>query len=348
MRKIYFKRMNIFIFSNLLTIHFCLISMEATKKDFHEIPSYQCYKRMPIDSESIGELALQYPLPQEELTIVKEWRDQHKGLLVGLLDFTYKNSELYLMQEEHIAMLKRAGIENKSRWSYIFNIPNDDTLWVQITGPLHRVCNTKAHHKLYEKQLEPQALDSLQKPPKTFQTISRFAHYLKFLEVAESNQFNHFSVPATYLLPLDDEQSTTDYSDDTSFVIQKSLEGNPVPLRHNKDRIDSITHQSFNELLHAIKDVGLWDTQANLLIDDNNNLCMSDLEQPNHEDPSNFFNKDTLYYSHKTVCGLHQLYELCENHNELRRTIQDFARDKVDLPHSGKQKELEILLKLCE
>lgn len=327
---------------------FTAYAMEENKGSLDEVPAYCCYKRTPIEQSTIGQLALSYPLQQEESMVVKEWRDQNKNLLVALFDFNYKNSEWRAKKKEDLSLLKAAELENKSEWSYIFKVPKKNDLWVQITGPLHRVCNTKAHHKLYEKQLNPMEFDSLKKPEKTFQTVSRYIHFLKYLEADELHNFNHFRVPETYLIPLVDDQPTEHYSDDNSFVVQRTLSGNPVPLRHNKQRICDITPQSFKELLIAIKEVGLWDTNANLLIDDENNLCMTDLEQPNHENPDNFFNKDLLYYSHKPLCGLHQLYQLCEGHNELQRHIQDFARNEINLPYENKQKELVQLLKLNE
>ncbi len=56
-------------------------------------PQYQTYQGQVIDARTIGSLALAHQAPEHDALVIKKWRDENKALLVGLTDFTYKNSD---------------------------------------------------------------------------------------------------------------------------------------------------------------------------------------------------------------------------------------------------------------
>lgn len=329
------------------------VILESYKDDNNsDAPEYRKYKGIVIDAQTIGSLTI--PLPKEEQTIVKEWRDNNKALLTGLVDFSFKNSEMRQAFKEKADSLKENDIENKSKYSFIFALPTKPDLFVQISGPTHRVLNlaqrtnSNLYDKYYTKEgLTPEEYESFEKCP-TFQTVSRFAYYLRYLDVASKHSFNHFEVPQTYLLPLDDQQPVTEYSDDNCFVIQRCIPEGCVTIRENKHRIHEVNPESFKEFLTAIAPAALWDVSPNLLITPENNLFFSDLEQGNNANPDYFLHKDPYMYGHLVVCGFEGIYILCDQNKELQHQIQDFARDNVHLENEVKQRQLESVLKLNE
>lgn len=318
--------------------------MQASKEvvETAETPIYCCFQGKPINSASIGVLALQNSLPEHDLKLVKEWRDNNKGLLRTLADFSYPNA---LWKEEFMKcnrILSVHGINNKSKSSFIFELLSKK-YFIQMSGPHHKVGNIKSQHKKYEQNLDGKALNELGKII-TFQTVSRFAYYLRYAEEYENNVFNHFHIPPTYLLALDDALQSQNYDDSNCFCIQSERLHNPVAVRENKHLIAETTLSSLKELLVAIRAIGLWDLQANLLIDENKNLCVSDIEQPNNEYPSNFFHRDPYLYSHQILHGFVQVFNLFEGNNEYQRIVKDFVRKMEPLYHESKQRELELML----
>lgn len=317
-----------------------------------DIPEYRTYDGVEINAQTIGSLVI--PLPEEKNTVVKEWRDTNKGLLAGLVDFSYKNSEFRQVFKHNLQILSDNNIENKSKSSYIFALPSDNNLFIQIAGPVFRVLNLaqKVGDELFCKYFGKDGLtsedyESLGKGP-TFQTVSRFAYYLRYLHVANQNNFEHFTVPATYLIPLEDDQPRTAYNDGNTFIAQACIPEGFVTIRENKSRLANLHQGSFKELLTAIAPAALWDLAPNLLINNDSKLTLSDLEQGCNANPDYFLHKDTKMYSHLVVCGFQGIYNLCDEHKELQNQIQDFAREHVQLPHEEKQKELESILKLNE
>jgi hypothetical protein len=315
-----------------------------------DIPEYRTYQGIEINAETIGSLVTS--LPESQNSLVKEWRDNNKTLLAGLVDFTHKNSEWDTAFNNNLEALKDAGIDNKSKYSYIFALPTDKSLFVQIAGQLHRVRNLQQKGGIcYVKPLKSPETDALEKCP-TFQTISRFAYYLRFLETAKKNNFNSFTVPATYLIPLEDDQPLTEYSDDNCFVVQDRIPESCVTIREDKARISDANQQSFKELLAAIAPAAFWDLEPNLLIDDNNKLLLADIEQGNNANPDFFLHKNEYMFNHLACCGFKGIYNLCDQDAELQHQIQDFVRDNLHLVetqyYQDQEKDLHKHVKLIE
>jgi hypothetical protein len=307
-----------------------------------EVPEYQTYQGIEINAESIGSLLI--PLSKSHDAHVKEWRDKNKDLLACLLDFSYKNSDWETVYKANLEKLKKETIENKSEYNYIFSLPTDKDLFVQIAGPKHRIRNLQQKEGICDTELQSLETDALKKCS-TFQTLSRYAHYLCFYKIAKINNFTNFKVPATYLIPLHDNQPTTGYCDDNCFVIQERIPENCVVVRENKERLSNVNLQSFKELLTAIAPAALWDIEPNLLIDDENNLVLGDIEQGYNTNPDDFFQKNIYMFNHLTCCGFKGLYNLCDQHPDLQHQIRDFIRTNVQLiedQHSDEQlKELK-------
>ncbi len=101
-------------------------------------------------------------------------------------------------------------------------------------------------------------LDATEKTP-TFQTVSRFANYLRYLDLNQKYNFTSFTIPAIYLVPLAENQDKTQYSDNNCFVVQQTFPATAVAIHEHKDRMQDVDGKSFKELLMAIDQIPLWD-----------------------------------------------------------------------------------------
>ena len=327
------KLFNFFLITLLLSLN----TVRAMEADNIE---YRTYQGTPIDTETIGSLA--QPLPETYGSVVKEWRDDNLPLLEKLCDFSCENTQWREHKKNCMNQLNEQGLNNKSQASYIFELPTNNNLFVQIAGPGFRLCNIKGteYYRIADHEVGK---------AKTYQTVSRLAYYLKWLEESAKHTLNKVTVPATYLVPLYDNQPKNDYSDDNCFIIQERVPEGSHELRANKDHIPHISSQSFKDLLGSIEKVGFWDIAANLLVNKNTNeLVISDIEQPANEEPRYFFHQNKWLYENQIKTGYHELYDLCESDPESQRTIQDYVRNNVHLTYNDKQKELEQELKLNE
>jgi hypothetical protein len=339
-----YTKLSIFLSILALTAQNTVISMERDES----VQEYRTYNGKEINAETIGTMALSHALPLQDVLDVTEWRDQNRGILAQLVDFSHKNSEFREHFEKNKQALKDSGLNNQGGLSYIFTLPNNDNLFIQVSGPINRLYNLKEIFLKHEPQLKKEHLDLMGKRP-TFQTVSRFAYYLRFLDTAEKNNFVHFKVPATGLAPLNNNQPKQEYSDENSFVIQERLQGNWVSVKDNKNKLHDVNQQAFKEVLTAIQPVALWD-QSNLLIDENGNLAMTNLQQGNNANPDFFLHKNEYMFNHLACCGFKGIYDLADQEPELQHQIQNYVRDNLQLVETqysnDQQKDLENHLKI--
>ncbi len=347
------------IFGLFLTVHafigFALNAMEEKKDSLDEIPSHCRYKETPIELATIGKLAMEHALPAEKAAIVKEWRDSNIGLVKKLVDFSFPNSEMRSNVLANRELLKEQGLDSQSAVSYTFALPINENPYFHVGSQYYRLHNLRRYHGHdwnfgrddATGQVIKEKIDTLEKAP-TYQTVSDFINYLQLSETAENNNFNNFSAPATYLVPVEDNQPLESYNDDNTFIIQDRLTRPVTPLcdKNNPQRISDIPSTALNELLVGINAVGLWDS-SKFLVDEDNKLHIISLRQPDCSNPSDFHNKNEdsgfcASFSFNVRNGFKGLYNFCKetNNTETQNIIRNFVEKNVTLPSQRQQAEL--------
>lgn len=142
---------------------------------------------------------------------------------------------------------------------------------------------------------EQGAFEQLEGCPKTFQTVSRMAHYLLFLQAKEKNNFQHVSAPVMHLVHIPGRPTTV--SDRNYVVIEKQVTGlTPV---------ETVTPQEAEEVETVIKETGLFDlNKESLMRTAEGKLIILDWEQPNNSDPSTFFHESNKAFENNVNAGL--------------------------------------------
>jgi hypothetical protein len=343
-------------------------SIFGMQNEESQLTSYNSFYGTPINKDTIAQLAQEYGLPEEKAAVVRKWRDENKVLIKEMTEFYYPNSEWLNHVRQTKAQLAEQGIDYVGKgdaqldWtSYMFPLPVNENLHFYATTPLYRIENLKRYHghdwdfaRNATGRHDPEKLNTLEKSP-TYQTVSEFSNGLLFRQAAEKNNFNNFSAPATYLFPVDDDQ--TGYSDDKTFVLQERSKASTNKLfdEKNPQRLQELlkkNHPAFYELMVATHAIGMWD-MPKILVDEENKLHNKSLRQPDNSNPEFFPNENVesgsyCSYSSNTRNGFNAMYTFCKNNNiqEGQRMIQQFVRDNVHLPSEYHQNELEKNLEL--
>jgi len=290
-----------------------------------EVPN--TYNGQLIDSKSIINLGPQ--APQEVQQVAAQLVAQHPQLVDALLGYDSLTGDIKPLMVKAKAQLAQDGIVNKSNWNYVFALRNSPDWLVKIAGPANRDENISvlAHHVsgapyYYGRPLAKGDADAVllehlsddefdqeikdQKPVinkdahKTFQTISRYAYYLAFLNAQKQHGFKHVTVPETYLVHIPGRP--TDVSDRNYMVVERQITGGPV---------ETLTHEEAEEAETAIKEIGLFQAKRDDFWKEasTGKLVLLDMEQPNNSNPRDFFHKNRAKFEGNANCGLQHFRE---------------------------------------
>lgn len=345
-----FIKLHIFILTPLALISNALYAMEhkfpAESQVFGSIP--ETCGRIMIDSKTIGALAVHYSLSESEKDDVITFRNTYKNLITDLLDFTYDNSQYNERHKENVERIKVAGLNYVGNHCNVFQLPNNQDLFFQSSGPLYRVINLseKTNNELYRKfwnkeEVTAEEWNNCEKQH-TFQTVSRFASYMQFLLTAREHEFTYFSVLKTALFALNDGQSVEEYHDGNSFVIQKRMPQEYVLISAEKDRLAAVDPKAIEEICVAINYVGIWDLSS-LYITPANTFVIRNLQQSCDTSPDYFFNRGQSHLNDVKLSGYEQLYNLCDGHSALQEVIQDYVCSNLALYGSMTKEEKDAL-----
>jgi hypothetical protein len=231
--------------------------------------------------------------------------------------------------EDGKAFLAEQGIKNMSAYNYVFRLPTDPNYVVQIAGPVNRALNLfyyngHSHGTWEQNYKNAEFLTSLKQVP-TYQTISRCAYYLKYIEgvhlLKKRDAKVNIETQNTYLarIPNSDEKEV---SDNTHVVIQQAYdEGSLAVVFDTPQAMKAISPATLEQLLDLNEHVGLWAISGNLLItkqggivvadfeqpkmvSTNYKYAYTDFEQPNLANPKDFYHKNKGIYAHEVVRGI--------------------------------------------
>ena len=235
------------------------------------------------------------PLPDSADTKVNKWVKNNQ---VFLRELVAKPSENHLAENRKLCeLLKKSGIKNLSRGSFIFEIP-ETGYFVQIIGPtikawilLHGKPGFMESNRKPTSQWYKQYPDIFNNP--TYQTISRFACYQHYKSLNKTNIFKNFSIPPVYLKQVPGRPDTL--SDENYIAIQKGVDLNvykEVKLKQNLEYFVGLTDERIIEFLNVLAVLGLWDIANNILINPKTGKFLyTDLEKYYMSEPTCFYRK---------------------------------------------------------
>ncbi len=266
-----------------------------------------------ISSETIQNFIK--PLPRDAQQVVA-WIEEHKDELSYLATTpdplaTWADKKVYGNK-----LLKKRGTPNQGNNNFVFKVPHTN-YWIKISGPLRRLVNIYVYntgrnpfipseYKLHKEFSNATLLNSFS-PVATYQTISRFANFLRCQDVIEKYTINKIYVPEIYLVHI--PGTPYDISDDNYLIVEKEIAHieNIVTSKRGKN---ALTEASIEQLYYLITQGGIFDFNGeNLQIDASGNLVFIDLEQGIVEDPSNFYNKDKDIYDFYVYHGIKSFVE---------------------------------------
>lgn len=313
-------------------------------------PLFSTYCGEQLTPESLPLLAPQ--LPSADLVKVGEWIRLFYGSLHELVQFQKPalrvpfarrqigNQVLpvvagnFGIQQQAInqALMLR-GLPNKSNWNYIFDIPGTRYM-AQIAGRLNRVKNllvandpNPAAPTLQDTTPDQLCDRVIARWPKTYQTVSRLATYLRAKEAVDLFHLDKVTLPSTYILGLE-EDLPNQVNDDNSLIIQEKIDqAYSVRSISVSDRAAAITPEAVRQVAIVIIYASMWDINANLMINPfTRNFVISDFEQPNNSNPSNFFMKKDASAIGLARCGLGQLAGLIKDVPGAAAICQTFSQ----------------------
>lgn len=325
-------KLHIFTIAALALASNAAFAMEEEQKS--TIPNYTTFDGKEISERTIGQLALELRFPEKETKDIIGFRDENKELLAHLMDFSQEHSQYREVRRKNVERIKASGLDYVGNASYIFALPNNRDLFVEISGHLYRSLNCAEHkgsdtyNKFWTKEgLTPEEFNSCPKVP-TKQTISRALGFWFWLKVAKEHNFKHFSVPEVCLMPLDDNQ-TEECDDDRFFAVQRRAPKGYVLVADNKEKLNTVKREAFDEVLTAIAPARLWDIYSNLYINDNGDFMMLNLQHGSNN-PASVVQTPYLD-NHLALCGFEGIYKLCSENPELQEVVQKFAQNNVRL-----------------
>lgn len=231
--------------------------------------------------------------------------------------------------------IKKSPFQNLSKaFNYIFEIQGTKYV-TQISGRLSRVHNLLIANHFPHDRVPDQLCEALirDKVP-TYQTVSRFAGYLRAYEANSKFHLDKVKLPRTYLIGLY-EDSPELVNDDNSIIIQEKvadeignlnlfLNARNEAQKEKKEKILILVaslNQDQKALLISPEHVrqiailaissSLWDMHDNLLFDaDSREFVYTDFEQPDNSNPTEFYLKNEAIalnlsrIARDQVCGL--------------------------------------------
>ncbi len=266
-----------------------------------------------ISSETIEQFIK--PLP-EDAQLVVTWIEEHADELSYLATTpdplaAWADKKFYGNK-----LLTKRGAPNQGNNNFVFKVPHTN-YWIKISGPLRRLVNIYVYntgrnpfmpseYKLHKEFSNATLLNSFNKVP-TYQTISRFANFLRCQEVIEKYAINKVYVPEMYLVHI--PGTPYDIADDNYIIVEKEVMHieNICTIKHSKR---PLTETCIKQLYYLITQGGIFDFNGeNLQIDTSGNLVFIDLEQGIVENPSDFYNKDKDIYDFYVYHGIKSFME---------------------------------------
>lgn len=231
-------------------------------------------------------------------------------------------------------MLKQQGTENVSPFNYVFQHPKDPAWLVKIAGHINRKYGishlaqalemdgspwgkegynfhralTQADYDRFAQELPADAFDKvIQKngqlmpvttAPKTYQHISRVAHYLLLLEAIEQQKLFQVTAPAMHLIHIPGRP--TEVSDRNYIVVEKKIDG--------LQDIKQLSAEEDKQLEAAVRATGLFNiNQENCKRTADGKVAILDFEQPNNSLPNHFFHASPARFVNNMQAGLNSL-----------------------------------------
>ena len=219
------------------------------------------------------------------------------------------NDYVFRLQEKGNAALKKQGIQNVSKYNFIFKLT--DNYMANVAGHvlrhhgIRRLADevagkgygqygrevTHDDYKLFQEKLTDDESDIIIDPttkqkikhPRTFQAISRVAAWLTFKEVEKQHAFKHIVVPEAYLVHVPGR--STEVSDHNYVVVQQFIP--------DLEDVDTLTPEEELEMLSVLRKVSILDCNPGSLKrrKSDGKLVMLDFEQPGNANPQNFYHK---------------------------------------------------------
>ncbi len=224
------------------------------------------------------------------------------------------------------AAMNHGLMKNLSNVNYVVQIPGTNYV-AQMAGRLHRVHNLlAANGRPYETpdQLCDACINDM---PATYQTVSRFAGYLRAREAVQAFGLDKIHVPNTCLIGIDTDVPDR-VNDDNSIVVQEIVNGVPVRCFNTQLKTALISPEHLRQIIILTIYASLWNIDAKLLFNpQTSSFVISNFEQPNNKSPYNFFykqNGDALGLSRagleklcKIFADVPALNVVCQRFNQL-------------------------------
>lgn len=266
-----------------------------------------------ISSETIQDFIK--PLPEDAQQVIT-WIEEHADDLIYLAAtadplVTWADKKVYGSK-----LLKKRGAPNQGNNNFVFKVPHTN-YWIKISGPLRRLVNIYVYntgtnpfipseYEIHKEFSNEALLDNFKRVP-TYQTISRFANFLRCQDVIAKYAINKVYVPEIYLVHI--PGTPYDIADDNYIIVEKEVT-HIENICTSKQGKNALTEDAIEQLYYLITQAGIFDFNGeNLQIDTSGNLVFIDLEQGIVEDPRDFYNKDKDIYDLYVWYGIESFVE---------------------------------------
>jgi len=308
------------------------------------------YNGTPITPDSLYLLTSEYAaLPSQTHAELNEWLDKsdNKELLKQLMYFKFNDAQAFSKKySDDNQRIDTAGLQNKSRFNYVFKLPNLD-YFIKIAGPSNRAQSALMERGIWPGQHPSQDIfnDVISGAIPTYQTASRAAYYLILKELIKDKDLDHIALQDTHLVYYPGASGKPD--DNNVFILEKALPNTVQPL--TLERIKTVPQETLEDLVDAIIGAGLWSLEGNMFVDkDGQMLYLIDLEQPNNSAPKDFFHQDPVRYYGNINAGLEQLLDMLQGDADRLRFVRSLieANPVVQSPeyHGRYKRELVAML----
>ncbi len=322
----------------------CFQASQAMEQSQSTINKYQGWV---IDQNSITTLA---PVMTKSLQqVVDNWTNKHKDLLHTLVPETshvpVSNETIKKAIDQNKQLLTSRGFTNLSKNNYIVELPavGNKRYFIQAGGPINKAINIVHGNGYHWDDIQKKIADGDLTTMDTYQTVSRVIGYLRAQEIIEQQKITTFKVPKTYLAQIPGRNNLVECGacDANSIIVQKDIGDNYVQIRSNPSLLVDVNPETLKDLLVLIKHVPLWDINSNGLINkETYTFGQSDLEQPNNENPKNFFNKNASKHQWNVaegIAGIIKLYQKASETCDVKegcKTLKTLIEQDQDLQQS--------------
>lgn len=252
------------------------------------------------------------PLPPDAKVVI-DWIEAHAADMRYLAALPTPLSSWADKKVEGKSILADLGIKNQGNNNFVFKVPNSNW-WIKIGGPLRRIVNIYVFNtgknpfipREYERHQEfgNATLLNTFKRVSTYQTISRFANFLRCQDVIQRHAFEHVYVPEIYLVHIPGTPDTI--CDDNYLIVERAIT-NTTNICGNVKEKSAFTNTVLLELYTLITEAGIFDFNGeNLHIDAQGKFIFLDLEQGIVENPADFYNKNKESFDFYVFFGIRE------------------------------------------